>query len=570
MARKTNKKINIENADHNTVISEKIYKTAIYARLSLEDMKKKISDSIGTQKTMLLQYIQTQPDLQLYKIYEDVNYTGTNFNRPGFTKMLEDIKSGIIDCIVVKDLSRFGRNFEETGHYLENIFPFLQVRFIAVNDSYDSLTATLDETTMIVPFKNLINELYARDLSKKVQAGFKQKQNRGEFCGSVAPYGYIKDGNFLMVDEETAPIVKQIYTWVLEGCSIGIIIRKLNELKIMPPSRYFFEKGILKAKQYENVKFWYRSAVERITENPVYTGVLAQRKSQSNFLHGGGEIENNRDEWIIFENSHTAIIEKEDFEAVQEIRLRRKEISNNNKKKYNNENGNENIFKGLIFCADCKRNIFRHKQLPLADGKIDYYFYCYVYEQVDKNACTKKSIKETVLRETLFSLINQQINLTLDISRIIKNITKDKSYIKQNNIFDKKINELKQKLQQNQRYRSSLREDYLDGVITEQDYNGMKSEYEEEKNNLEYELDSLAANKFHHDTMLSEENKYITEFRKFENERYLSAQMVSALVERIEVADYNKITIRFKYRDELDFLLAYAGYKKSEATEANE
>ena len=559
MARKTRKIFNTENADNILPVSEteKIYKTAVYARLSLEDTRKKISDSIGTQKAMLLQYIQTQPDLRLCKIYEDVNYTGTNFNRPGFAKMIEDIQSGIIDCVIVKDLSRFGRSFEETGNYLENLFPFLQIRFIAVNDSYDSLTATLDEAALTVPFKNLINELYARDLSKKVQAGFRQKQNRGEFCGSVAPYGYIKDGDFLAVDEEAAPVVKQIFAWVLDGRSVGSIIGKLNALKIKPPSRHLFEKGILKAKRYEDTKFWYKSAVDRITGNPVYTGVLAQGKRKSNFLNGGGQIQNNRGEWLIFENTHKAVIEKEVFDKVQEIRLRKKEKIKNSKTKNNDDNCNENIFKGLIFCADCKKNIIRHKQKPLADGRTDYYFYCYIYEQVDKNACAKKSVKESVLTETLFFLINRQINLILDISRIVKDINKEKNYIGQNNIFDKKIDEIKQKLQQNQRYRGSLREDYIDNIISEQDYIKMKAEYEDEKNSLQNELDLFESDKLQYTAILSGENKCIAEFDKFRNEKHLSAQMLSALIERIEVADRNKIIVRFKYRDELNYILSY-------------
>ena len=144
------------------------YKTAIYTRLSVEDIRKKVSDSIGTQKAMLMNYLQSQPDMQLYDIYEDVNYTGTNFNRPGFTRMIEDIQAGLVDCVIVKDLSRFGRSFEEAGHYLERVFPFLQVRFVAVNDNFDSLTATLDENTLMVPLKNLVNEIYARDISKVI------------------------------------------------------------------------------------------------------------------------------------------------------------------------------------------------------------------------------------------------------------------------------------------------------------------------------------------------------------------------------------------------------------------
>ena len=563
MARKTKKAISLKGTNNILPISEKTYKTAVYVRLSLEDIRKKISDSIGTQKTMLLQYIQAQPDLQLYKIYEDVNYTGTNFNRPGFTKMIEDIQSGEVDCIIVKDLSRFGRNFEETGHYLEQVFPFLNVRFISVNDNYDSLTATLDETTLIVPLKNLMNEIYARDLSKKVQLSKKQKQKRGEFGGSFAPYGYIKNGNSFMVDDETAPIVTQIFTWVLEGYSDNMITQKLNELKITPPSRYRFEKGITRAKKHQETKFWYKSVVQKMIENLAYTGILAQGKQQSNFFNGSGRIEKNRDEWIIHENAHTAIINKEIFDKAQEIRLQRKENYKNKEKIYNKENNVENIFKGLIFCADCKTNMIR-KKVNRADGTVYYLFLCHVYEQLDKNACTKKSIRETDLREALYSCIIKQINLTVDINRIIQDIKKEQDYIKQNNALDKKINELKQKLQQNQRYRGTLRKDYVDGVINEQDYIYMKSNYEDEKNNLQSELELLESNKFQHDSMLSGENKCIAEFKKYENECYLSAQMVSALIERIEVIDYNKIIVRFKYRDELSYILSQIGNNRQE------
>ena len=556
MARKTRKAVNIENTVNIPFISEKKYRTAIYVRLSVEDIRKKISDSIGTQKAMLLQYIQTQPDLQLYKIYEDVNYTGTNFNRPGFIKMIEDIQSGIVDCIVIKDLSRFGRNFEETGHYLERVFPFLQVRFISVNDNYDSLTATLDETTLILPLKNLMNEAYARDVSKKSQSGFRQKQKRGEFCGSFAPYGYIKIDNSLVVDEEAAPIVKQIFAWVIEKYSDSMIAQKLNGLKIPPPSKYRFEKGITKSKKHEETKFWYKSAVFRITTNPVYMGLLVQGKYQSNFLNGGGRFKKNSDEWIIHENTHTAIIDKEIFDKVQEIRLHRKNNIKYNEEKINNkDNGNENIFRGLIFCADCKGNMMRHTRRR-ADGSVVYSFLCNVYEQVDKNACTKKQIKETDLKEALYTSIITQINIVLDVSRIIENIKKEQSYIRQTDTIDKNINEIKQKLQQNQKYRSSLREDYVDGVINEQDYINMKTEYEEEKNNLQDDLDLLESNKYQHKTMLSGESRSIVEFTKFKNERYLSAQMVSALIDRIEVINYDKILVRFKYRDEFEFILS--------------
>jgi hypothetical protein len=301
----------------------------------------------------------------------------------------------------------------------------LQVRFISVNDGYDSLMATLDETSLILPLKNLMNEIYARDISKKSQAGYKQKQKRGEYCGALAPYGYIKDGTLLIVDEETAPIVKQIFAWVVQGYSDTDIAKKLSDSKITPPSRYLFEKGLAKSKRHENTRFWYKTTIMRISTNLVYTGVLAQGKEQSNFLNGGGRIKTNPNEWIIRENTHTAIIEKEIFDKAQGIRSGRKKGVVNKENNPNIRKSNyENIFKGLIFCADCKAAMQRRYHYR-ADGSMFSKYVCNVYAQVDRNGCTKKNIKENDLREALYSYINKQINLAADISRIVQQIKKE-------------------------------------------------------------------------------------------------------------------------------------------------
>jgi DNA invertase Pin-like site-specific DNA recombinase len=301
-------------------IALRIYKTAIYLRLSVEDARKKISDSIGTQKTMLTDFLHTQPDLELFDIYEDVNRTGTNFDRPGFVRLIEDIQAGRVDCVIVKDLSRFGRNFRETGHYLERVFPFLRVRFISIGESYDSLTASLDESGLCIPLKSLMNEAIARDISRKVQSGKKVRQQRGDFCGPFAPYGYIKVGAGFVVDKEAAAVVRMIFKLILEGSSDAAIAQRLNELEIAPPSRHRFIKGITKTKKYEGAKLWYRSAIKRLSENPAYTGVMASGKYQSNFLRGGGTLVKSSDEWIITKDAHPAIIDSETFEAVQRKR----------------------------------------------------------------------------------------------------------------------------------------------------------------------------------------------------------------------------------------------------------
>ncbi|MCL2508921.1 MAG: recombinase family protein [Oscillospiraceae bacterium] len=553
MARTSRKQHNIES-QISCGVKEKIYRVAVYVRLSVEDIRKKISDSIGTQKALLINFVQNQPDLQLFDVYEDVNYTGTNFNRPGFSRMIADIQAGLVDCVIVKDLSRFGRSFEEMGHYLERVFQFLQVRFISVGDSYDSMTALLDDSSLIVPLKNLMNEIYARDISKKVKSGKKVKQQRGEFCGAFAPYGYIKVGPSFVLDEEIAPVVRNIFDWFLAGMSETKIAQKLNELKILPPSRYRFEKGITKAKKHEETSYWYKSAIVRMIVNPAYIGTMASGKYQSNFLHGGGVITKNSDEWLIFEDAHPAIIDRDVFDAVQKKLETRKP---DEEKPVNSRE--TNIFKGLIFCGDCGKHMARKT------ARKKFTFTCSVYDQVDKTACTMKPIREADLQAALYAYISREISLVGDMSHLISKLQKRASYKAQRTSYERQIEVLQNKLTQNRRFRGSLREDYQDGILSEQDYITMKADYDEEKDNLQSELELLLIEKSRQDTTVSPENKWIKEFRRFETEQRLSAGMVAALVDRIDVYDGARIEVKLKYRDELKALQEYINETETKA-----
>jgi len=523
-----------------------IYKVAVYVRLSIEDIRKKISDSIGTQKSMLLKYLQSQPGMQLYDIYEDLNYTGTNFNRPGFTRMIEDIQAGLVNCVVVRDLSRFGRNFEETGHYLERVFPFLRVRFIALGEKFDSLTATLDESTLMVPLMNLVNEVYARDISKKVTSGFKAKRERGEFCGSFAPYGYIKEGTHLIVDSEAAPVVQQIYQWRLEGMGIIAIVQKLNSLKILPPSRHRFEKGITKAKKHEETLYWYKSAVKRVLSNPAYVGNLALGRYKSNFLKGARVTVVAENEWVIVKDAHPAIISAETYDAVQKLTATRR-----NAYKWDNVTLTQNIFKGIIFCGDCGKHMARERR------RAKFAYVCYVYRGVDPQSCTMKAIKEADLHAMLYAYIKREIDLAVEMPRIIAKVKKQQSYKHQQNIMDREIASLKRKLEQNRRFRGSLREDFKDGILTEQDYTTMKTDYDTEKDKFQLRMDELLTQKERHDEIISPENKWVLTFNRFHAEQQLSEDMVSSLIERIEIFDGGRIEVFLKYRSELDALHGY-------------
>lgn len=523
------------------------YKTAIYTRLSDEDMRKKISNSIGTQKSMLLRFLQTQPDLELCKVYEDVNYTGTNFKRPAFNRMIEDIQAGLINCVLVKDLSRFGRSFEQTGNYLERVFPFLGVRFISVSDNYDSLTASLDESSLIVPLKNLMNEVYARDISRKVQSSLKLKQKRGEFCGPFAPYGYLKKGSVFIVDQKTAPVVLQIFRWVLEGWSDIAITHKLNDLNILPPGRYRFENGISKADKYKEAQFWYKSAVKRIAENPAYTGRMVQGKYKSNFLYGGGTVHIDRNEWVVVEGAHPAIIDEDLFEAVREIReARRKQYKAN--EIYIPQ---DHIFGGLIVCGDCKARMIR-KKTHRRTGNNEGYFLCGTYEQVDKNACIRKKIMEVEIQTALVAYISCEISLVMNLCSFFTELQKCGHCI-----LDRQIEMLEMKLKKNRQCRGSLREDYIDGILSQQDYAMMRAVYDEERDSFQSTLNALLAEKHVHNNFLSAENQWITEFRRFETEKSLSGQMAHALIERIEVYDGKRIEVTLRYRDEIQSLRQY-------------
>lgn len=301
------------------VICKKRYKTAIYARLSLEE---KEEDSINTQIQLVKDYLRNMTNIDLYDIYVDNGKSGTHFIRPEFMRMMKDMQNGWINCIAVKDLSRLGRNYVETGDYLEHIFPFYGVRFIAVNDNYDSERKSDDNMMYSVVFKNLINDIYSKDISRKVRSVFSTKQKEGKYLGSFPPYGYKKDPddrNHLIPDQETAPVVKQIFEWKAAGLPTGLIVRRLNDNKIPCVQKYRLQTGIIHDKKYES-SLWSKRTVKRdILRNPVYKGTLIQGKKRSELFNGVVKKEMEEKDWIIHKGKHEALISDELFEQVQNI-----------------------------------------------------------------------------------------------------------------------------------------------------------------------------------------------------------------------------------------------------------
>ena len=548
MARKSRKSNEISVQ---VVLSEKPYNVGLYARLSVEDQRKKDSDSIGTQMCLLKQYIERQPNMLLVDEYNDVDQTGTNFKRPGFTCMLEDIRTKKINCIIVKDLSRFGRNYIETGNYLERVFPFMGVRFISINDNYDSLVVSGDKS-LIIPLKNLMNEVYAKDISKKVRSQYEIKRKRGDFCGSFAPYGYIKKGYTLVIDELAADVVRQIFKLVIDGYSDLVIADILNYSGIYPPNRHRYEQGILKGDKHKAVHYWYKSVVKRITENKVYLGNLEQGKYKNNFTTGG-RIYLPDDEWVISNETHPPIIETEIFEAVKEIRKNRKKQYEATLAKANHPASSENIFKGLVYCSDCNRPMLRHKKVK-ANGQIDYCFLCPTYEENNKFDCSKRSFGESELITLLHTLIEKQIQTLVDINIIIEAIRKQANYTDRTSEFEIEISKATAKLTRINGFRSSLYEDYKEGILDESGYMLAKNKYKTESQELTDTLDVLLKRKNQHEDILGE-NKWATALKNITKRKTLNRDLLMSLIESIKINSNNDVSIIMKYHDEYEALL---------------
>ena len=327
------------------------------------------------QQRLILDFIAEQSDMQFCGMYSDNGKSGTNFDRPSFERLMSDVRTGRVDCIVVKDLSRFGRNYLETGEYLERVFPFLVVRFIAINDNFDTLTAERGGDGYLVPLKNIINDAYSRDISRKVSPAMSAMQQRGEFIGSWAAYGYHRcadDPHRIEPDKETAPVVRRIFAWRKSGMSYQKLARVLNELLIPSPSRYLYMKGMAKTEKFANT-VWTCAAVKQMLRKGVYLGNMEQGRRRSALSEG---LKKDRylpkEEWTIVRGTHEALIDEETFTAVQSMAQERKRAYYDKLGKYDYLGSTPNILRGLVFCADCKRPLVRYKSVT-CEGRKRYY-----------------------------------------------------------------------------------------------------------------------------------------------------------------------------------------------------
>lgn len=467
--------------------AKEFYNAAIYLRLSRDDEdidgNKSESNSISSQRDMIRSFIRKQDNMEIYDIYVDDGFSGANFDRPEFKRMMKDIEAGHVDCVIVKDLSRLGRDYIEAGRLIQKTFPAFSVRFIALTDHFDSLTADYNETSLVVPVKNFVNDSYSRDISGKVRSHQKIKREKGDFIGAFAVFGYKKsedNRNQLVPDDYAADIVKKIFAWKIEGYSNLAIAKRLDEMGILSPMEYKKLRGEKFQTSFvtEAKARWSSVAIKRILTNETYIGTLVQGKEEKVNYKVKKSVRKPEDEWIRVPGAHEAIISNEDFEIVQDLlKVDTRAVCGEKK---------AHIYAGLLFCGDCMepmtRRINRYK------GKETVSFICST--QNSGGSCTRHAISEEDLNFLVLTGLRQQVALFLDKSRVLEKIEQMEIHFEEVAAFDKEIQKLHSEQDKYLNLRAALYEDLKKGIITEEDFKNFREIYEKRYRELQKSISS--------------------------------------------------------------------------------
>ena len=501
------------------------YIAALYMRLSREDGENE-SASITTQRKMLTVFAK-ENNFIIYDEYIDDGYTGTNFDRPSFNRMINDIEENKINTVITKDLSRLGRDYITAGQYTEVYFPQKQVRYIAINDGYDSENAVNND---IAPFKNVINEMYARDISKKIRSSFTVKMKEGNYIGNFAPYGYCKDTenkNHFLINEETAPIVKEIFYMASKGHKPADIAKHLNMKNIPSPLAYRCNKYHLDINKYKTDGEWRAGTISRMLKNIVYIGHMAQGKTTKVSFRLKTTIAKSKDDWFVVENTHAPIIDKETFETVQRYSQNRA---------YNKKNNFINIFSGIAKCADCGKNmssVGTRKKGSTANLE------CGAYKLKGAKACTNHFIDYDVLYKIVLDTLKEQISLSeQDKKEILNEVLKENSKAQRQNKTVDEIEKLQKKIKQADSKIEKIYDDNFSGRLSNDNFNKLLEKYENESKLLSEKLKQCQKNaKIQQSKSLEKQayQKYFNLLNEYSDIKELNSELLFKLIERIDV-----------------------------------
>lgn len=526
--------------------SLKSYMAAAYLRLSKEDENssdKSESDSITNQRALILKEMESIPDVTIFKFYVDDGYTGLNFERPEFRRMLDDIHDGKVNMVVVKDLSRLGRDYIEAGRYVKKIFPALNVRFLSILDRYDSRTASQSDTNLLIPVKNFVNDNYSRDISAKIRSTQEVMRENGLYVGAYVAYGYKKmegNKNRIIPDEPAAAIVKKIFTWKLHGMSAEAIANKLNALGIASPSEYKRQNGInyRSGFQKKTKALWSAVTVMRILKNRIYIGVLEQGKREKINYKLDKYVDKPKSKWSISMDNHEAIISKADFENVAQL------LALDTRKAPNEEN--LYLFSGLLFCGECGRGMVRKK--VRRKEKTFIYYICSTNNR--GKGCSRHSVRESSISEIVLESINRHVSQLAKQEELLQMVDAMKVDAESVIAGDKEILAKRSELKRCEEMKLALRKDWIEGIISEDEYAQFSKIYEERAAETECAIAALqeeARKVLRKESFLRSQAMNLVHDGTIER---LERNMLVSLVQKIIVHEDHRLEVIFKYGDE--------------------
>lgn len=534
---------------------EKTWNAALYIRLSVEDNGKD-SDSIENQQRILESYMADRPFLKKVAVFTDNGYTGTDFLRPAFQEMMEAVQEGAVNCILVKDLSRLGRNYIETSQFIEKLCPFYGLRFIAVNDHYDTETIT-SEGQLSASLQNIVNDYYAKDISRKVTTALQGKMERGDYIGNYAPYGYCKapnNKNRLLVDPEAVPIVQMIFRWRASGMSYMGINKRLNDMAIPSPSQHKLHQGV---ETNNNKKgrtiLWNKHMITELLKNMVYIGTMAQKKGSQCLYAGIPYHLTEEDEWIVVQHTHEPIIEESLFEKVQRINQEATSKQKANVGKYDHLPKEKNLYGKKLTCAHCGAIMKLHRSFSTKKDKVYFMFKCPTYAEHGTRACSDVKMRKADLDEAVLVFLRSQMELFVDMDNAVRHLQSAKKKQKKVTACRQEIQNLKQKLAQKKSALNSTYIDLKEGLLSQEDYVHHRRILTEDIQALEHQLSQIMGDR--KPEQIQETNwKALVE--RFYDGTELTAEMIEAFVQGIKLGEGGSLEITLSYADELTALKA--------------
>jgi site-specific DNA recombinase len=543
---------------------DKIYYAAIYLRLSKEDGdlssgEKKESNSIANQRKLIEDYLSRNPEITLVQEFCDDGYTGANFDRPDFQRMMEQVKTGKINCIIVKDLSRFGRDYIDSGRYIEKIFPSLGIRFIAINDNYDSAQSQQAGNEIILPFKNLINDSYSRDISIKIRSNLETKRRNGEFVGSHVVYGYRRsddDKNKLVIDQTVAPIIQSIFSMKMDGFSPAQIADKLNKDGVPSPYEYKRQSGSKYQSGFKKqIKTdWGAKAIYRILKNEMYTGTLVQGKTTTPNHKIKSRTTKDEADWMRTENAHDAIISPSIFDMVQKLMLEdTRSPSGDN---------SVHLFSGKVFCADCQSTMTRKK--TKSAGKEYVYFVCNA-NKVDRKVCDAHTVKEQVVYDAALAVIQAQVSLALNLEIALGELNGISWERREMERIASKIARQEEVIEHNKQMKAHVYEDFKTEMITREEYFIFKAEFDKNIQEAKEAIARLVGNKNQISSGLTEQQSWLAQFRKYENIQELNRRVVVNFIDRIEITEDKQVHVVLNNADQFQAIMEFLEEEKAKS-----